>query len=74
MNNAFVQKRARGLAERLQREVRGLDGQVQRAFELALGRSPREPELAASRSLAERGGLEALCWGLFNTSEFLYVR
>ncbi len=74
MNNAFVQKRARGLAERLQREVRGLDGQVQRAFELALGRSPREPELAASRSLAERGGLETLCWGLFNTSEFLYVR
>ena len=74
MNNAFVQQRAKGLAARLESEVRGLDGQVERAFALALGRSPREAELAASRRLAERGGLEALCWGLFNTSEFLYVR
>ena len=74
MNNTFVHQRASGFAARLQRDARGLDGQVRRAFELALGRSPREPELAASLRLAERGGLEALCWGLLNTSEFLYVR
>ena len=74
MNNAFVQRRARGLAARLQGEAGGLDSQVRRAFELALGRPPARRELADSRSLADRRGLDALCWGLFNTSEFLHVR
>ena len=74
MNNAFVQQRARGFAARLRREAPDLDSQVRRAFELALGRSPGQGEMAASRDLAERVGLETLCWGLFNTSEFLYVR
>ena len=74
MNNAFVQQRARGFAARLRREAPDLDSQVRRAFELGLGRSPRQGEMAASRELAEGGGLETLCWGLFNTSEFLYVR
>ena len=74
MNNSFVQQRAQGFASRLRREAPGLEDQVRLAFELALGRPPREQESVSSRNLAERSGLEALCWGLFNSSEFLYVR
>ena len=74
MNNSFVQNRARGLADRLRRETGEVERQVRRAFTLALGRPARPDELAASRGLVASSGLEALCWGLFNSSEFLHVR
>jgi hypothetical protein len=35
--------------------------------------SVKQDELNLSRDLVERYGLEQLCWGLFNTSGFLYV-
>ena len=73
MNNEFVQQRAQSFADRLRREAPDNDGQVTRAFLLALGRPPSTDELSSSRSLAERHGLAALCWGIFNMSEFLYV-
>ena len=34
---------------------------------------PGAEELAWSEDLAAEHGLSSLCWGLFNTSEFLYV-
>ena len=74
MNNAFVQQRSAGFAARLRAEARSLEDQISRAFELALGRSPSPPEIESSRALAQRHGLESLCWGLLNASEFLYVR
>ncbi len=74
MNSAFVQQRARGFAARLQREAPDPARRIRRAFALALGRPPRRGEMESSLRLAERAGLEALCWGLLNTSEFLYVR
>ena len=74
MNNAFVQHRARSLATRLRREGPYLDQQIERAFLLAFGRRPEAGELSASRDVAQRDGLESLCWGILNTSEFLYVR
>ena len=74
MNNAFVDARAEGFAARLRREAPDPPGQVRRAFELALGRVPGPREMAASLGLVRASGLESLCWGLFNTSEFLYVR
>ena len=74
MNNAFVQHRARGLAARLRHEAPHLDRQIERAFLLTFGRPPDAGELTASRAVAERDGLESLCWGILNTSEFLYVR
>lgn len=73
MNNQFVQHRSVSFARRLERESAGLDEQVQRAFLVALGRSPSADELSSSRALVETHGLRALCWGLLNTSEFLYV-
>ena len=74
MNNAFVQQRARGFAGRLRGEAPDLDGRIRRAFELAFGREPDGGEIEESRPLAERHGLDALCWGMLNASEFLYVR
>ena len=74
MNSAFVQQRAAGFAARVRKEATGVEAQVSRAFELAFGRRPDQREMDDSRSLVERHGLESLCWGLFNTSEFLYVR
>ena len=73
MNNLFVQHRSVSFVRRLERETAGLDAQAERAFLLALGRRPSADELASSRALVETHGLRALCWGLLNTSEFLYV-
>ena len=73
MNNEFVHLRAAGFAARLQREAEGLDDQVRLAFRLAFGRAPEPDELASSRTLAADHGLRSLCWGIFNTSEFLHV-
>ena len=74
MNNEFVQLRVTAFAERLGREAPGVDGQIERAFLLAFGRPPDEEESASSRAVVERHGLAALCWGIFNTSEFIYVQ
>ncbi|MBL8294720.1 MAG: DUF1553 domain-containing protein, partial [Bryobacterales bacterium] len=74
MNNPFVQRMADALANRLQAERPDTVTRVDRAFQLVLGRSPRPEELGASVQLADQSGLAALCWGLFNSSEFLYVR
>jgi Protein of unknown function (DUF1553) len=74
MNNDFANRMAKAFAERLAREVGSKgDARIERAFRLALARAPKQDELNLSRDLVERYGLEQLCWGLFNTSEFLYV-
>ena len=74
MNNEFVQLRVAALAERLRHEAPDVEGQVERAFLLAFGRPPDEQESASGRALVERHGLAALCWGVLNTSEFIYVQ
>ena len=74
MNNAFVLRQARAFAERIERDVESdREHRVRRAFEIALGRTPGPEEMAWSEDLAAEHGLSSLCWGLFNTSEFLYV-
>ena len=74
MNNAFVQQSAKAFARRLHEEAASLDGQIRRAFELAFGREPDAREMDSSRPLVQRHGLDALCWGMLNASEFLHVR
>ncbi|MBI3469741.1 MAG: DUF1553 domain-containing protein [Candidatus Solibacter usitatus] len=73
MNDASVQRLAKAFAERLTGEAADTQSRVQEAFRLAYGRPPRAEELAESAALVDRYGLETFCWGLFNTSEFLYV-
>jgi hypothetical protein len=74
MNNEFANRMAKAFAGRVASEA-GPDGdaRIVRAFRLALARAPKQDELNRSRDLMRRYGLEQLCWGLFNTSEFLYV-
>jgi hypothetical protein len=73
MNNPFVQRQAKALAERLAREAPDAESQVRRGFLLAFGRPARSEELAPAVSLVQQHGLESFCWALFNTSEFVYV-
>ena len=75
MNNPLVNREARAFAQRVTAEA-GADvpAQIERAFLLALGRKPAPDEVVRSESLIADDGLEALGWGLFNTSEFLYVK
>jgi hypothetical protein len=73
MNNAFIQRNANAFAARLAGEASDDSGRITRAFRLALGREPTAGELHSSESLLAEHGLATLCWGLFNTSEFLYV-
>ena len=74
MNNAFVERQAKAFAERLSKESAETRSHVQRAFLLALGREPDAEELTSSILLIDRHGLEAFCWGMFNTSEFVHVQ
>ncbi len=69
MNDAFANRQARAFAAGAAQS----SDPVREAFLLALGREPRDEEREDSRALVERHGLAALCWGLFNSSEFLYV-
>ncbi|MFO0951095.1 MAG: PSD1 and planctomycete cytochrome C domain-containing protein [Isosphaeraceae bacterium] len=75
MNDPFVQRMSRTLADRVRAEA-GPDParEIERAFRLVLGRAPRPAEASEARSLLERDGLDGLAWVLFNTNEFLSVR
>jgi hypothetical protein len=74
MNSAFIQRQARAFAARLMKEEIDMPSRIQRGFLLAWGRKGQRDEIEWSTSLIERHGLESFCWGLFNSSEFLYVQ
>jgi hypothetical protein len=73
MNNAFVNRQAKAFAGRLAREGADPSARIDRAFLLALGRAPQPSERSSALDLIGRHGLETFCWGLLNSSEFLYV-
>ena len=74
MNSSFVMRQSKAFAERVSSDA-GNDAQAQidRAFQIALGRAPSNEERAWSNSLLAEHGLPALCWGLFNSTEFVYI-
>ncbi len=43
-------------------------------WSLAIGRTPTETEMAMSVNLVGTSDLQTLCWTLFNSSEFLFVK
>ena len=75
MNNPFIDRMATSFASRVKREA-GDDSSVQvvLAYRLALGRSPTEVERGRAVPVARDAGLKAVCWALFNSSEFAYVK
>ena len=73
MNNPSCSGRPKLWRSVCRRKRLTTSSRVQRGFLLAFGRPPQPEELASAVSLVERHGLESFCWGLFNTSEFVYV-
>ena len=74
MNDAFVVREANRLGARLAAEKPDPADQVRLAFETVFGRPPTRGELDAAVEVRGRHGLGAVCWSLFNASEFLYLR
>jgi mono/diheme cytochrome c family protein len=75
MNDPFVLRMARALADRVRSEAAGEAAtQVDRMYRLALSRRPIGDERARAVDLVHEAGLESLAWTLFNSSEFLYLR
>ncbi len=75
MNNSFVQRHAGLLAERaLKESANELPGAVYTAYRLALGRPPSQAESERALAAARERSLTNICWALFNSTEFIYVR
>ena len=75
MNNAFIQRQSNHLAERAMfianKDVRVA---IESAYLMTLGRKPSEDEAKRAESVANERGLASVCWALFNSTEFIYVR
>ncbi len=75
MNDPFVVRQAAAMARRVRDEAGGDAAcQADWAYRLALGRRPDSDEGRRAAALVTDAGLEELCWALFNSSEFLYMR
>lgn len=74
MNDAFVLRQARVLAERVRTSV-GADirKQASLAISLTLGRSPSGSELTRAATFLKSNTLDMYCWALLNSGEFAYV-
>uniref|UniRef100_A0A7C2K204 DUF1553 domain-containing protein n=1 Tax=Schlesneria paludicola TaxID=360056 RepID=A0A7C2K204_9PLAN len=74
LNNAFVLRMAERLATRLQNDV-GDDAaqQIEALYRACYSRPPSADETALVRPFLDRHGLPAVCRGVLNSSEFLYV-
>jgi len=75
MNNAFIQRQSKHLAERsiniAKQDVRVA---IETAYLLTLGRKPSEDEAKRAEAATIDRGLANVCWALFNSTEFIYVR
>ncbi len=75
MNNAFVQRQASHLAERAMRTANDdVSRAIEFAYRMALGRTPSGAELIRAIAVAKERSLASVCWALFNSTEFIYVR
>jgi len=74
MNNPFIQREAERLAQRILADHASGELPVERVYESVLGRKPSTNERAAALNEALDRGLWHVCWALFNSTEFLYVR
>jgi len=75
MNNAFVQRQAKHLAERVLKTAGNEPGAaLTAAYRLTLGRSPDAEETARAAVAARERGLQSVCWALLNSTEFVYMR
>ena len=74
MNDTFVLRQARRLAERIERNETEPDHQIREAWLRTLGRNPVPEEIARATDVIRDSDLQTLCWVVFNSSEFLQIR
>ena len=75
MNNSFVDRQSRKLAHRLRDEIPDqITPRIPRAFQLVLGREPTPDELTKADILRAENSLNEVCWALFNSTEFIFVK
>ncbi|MGV3774558.1 MAG: DUF1553 domain-containing protein, partial [Verrucomicrobiales bacterium] len=74
MNNSLVQRQASALAAKLTKEETSLSLQIAKATRLTWGRELEPSEAEKALAFAQKQGLEAYIWALFNSTEFLYVQ
>ena len=73
-NSRFTLQQADFLAERLKREAGPEPGaQLGCAWQLAFNRAPAPDELKDALTFVGSEGLPALCRGLFNANEFMFI-
>ena len=74
MNNSFVLRQAKLLAERIRREVGGDPSvQIALAYRLALTRPANPAKVRRAAGFSREHGLEDFCWVLLNSNEFKYL-
>ncbi len=74
MNNDFVIRQSRFLAERLESEApQNREQQIRLAYQLLYGRQPRPDEITRDARFIEAQSVAAYARALFNSNEFLYV-
>ena len=75
MNNSFVQRQAKQLAERIERQVgRDDKARVKSLWLRCYAREPHADELRAATKLAREESLESVAWAVLNSNEFVFVR
>jgi hypothetical protein len=75
MNNSFVDRQSRKLAQRLRDEIPDqIAPRITRAFQLVLGRDPTAEELEKADQLRVEHSLNEVCWALLNSTEFIFVK
>lgn len=75
MNNSFVLRQAKFLAERAMQEGKqDLSAAVHAAYRIALGRAPTAEETSLATSAAQSRDLASVCWSLLNSTEFVYAK
>ena len=75
MNNSFVDRQSRKLAERLEKAHPGdFDKQLALGFWLVLGRGPSEDEREQVAQILAEHSMVEICWALFNTTEFAFLK
>ena len=72
----LIRERPDFVRERLATRVscQSPDAAITQAYRYAFARDPSTSELATMRDHAEKSGLAHVCWTLFNSTEFMYVR
>ncbi len=75
MNNAFVQRQAKHLAQHATQSAKGnVNRVIETVYLLTIGRMPNDDELHRAVAATEQRGLFSICWALLNSTEFIYAK